>query len=396
MIFLKKLNKLKYIIDKINNKIKNITKKIISFIFFIKPIDKNKIVLCNFYGKGYGCNPKYIVQEILRQKLNYKLIWLVESTSNVNDIPKEIKTVKYGSIKALNELITAKVWIDNSRKDFYPPKKRKGQYYIQTWHGGVGIKSVEKAVEDKLSKKYIKNAKNDSKMADLFLSNSKWCTELYRKNFWYYGEILECGSPRVDILFNSNIDIKEKVFKFYNIKKNKKILMYAPTFRNSMSLDIYNLDYESCINEIRNKFGGEWIVFIRLHPNMYHLSERLSKNSFDIINVTKYDDMQELLAISDILITDFSSSMFEFSYLKKPVFIFAQDYNEYLKERQLSIDLDRLPFKFTKSNEELIDEIKQFNQEKYCKNIEKMIKDLGIKENGNASKIVLEKIKEII
>lgn len=366
------------------------------FIIHIIPIDSNKIVVCNFYGKGYGCNPKYIIEEIINQKLDYTIVWMVNDINKIqDDFPKDIKLVKYGTLKSLYELSTAKIWIDNSRKHFYPPKKRKEQYYIQTWHGGIGMKAVEKSIEDKLSKSYVKNAKNDSKMIDVLISNSRWCTEVYKSSFWYDGEILECGSPRVDILFEKNTKFKNKICKLYDIDYSKKIMLYAPTFRNSMDINTYNLDYENCQKALKRKFGGEWITFIRLHPNIAHLSDEIICNE-NVINVTDYPDMQELLAVSDVLFTDFSGSMFEFSYMKKPIFIYCADYEEYRKERNFTMDIESLPFRVNENIGELIDDINEFCEVEYNKKIENMLCEFGLKEDGTASKKIVEKIKQIV
>lgn len=375
--------------------IKRLIKLIIEKIFILtQSINPKKIVVCNFGGKGYGDNPKYVVEEIIKQNLDYDIVWLVDDTEKYKQsFPNQIRLVQYGSIKGMYELATAKIWIDNCRKYFYT-KKRKGQYYIQTWHGGIGIKQIEKQAESTLDEQYLNYAKNDSKMVDLMISNSDWCTKMYENDFWYDGEILECGSPRVDILFNQSKEINNKIYDLYNIDKNKKILLYAPTFRNSMDLSVYSIDYDRCINALEDKFGGEWIIFIRLHPNISDLASDMyySKN---IINVTDYPDMQELLSVSNILVTDFSSSIFEFSYIKKTVFIFATDYEEYIKERGFAINLEDLPFNINKSNDEFINDIYSFNEEEYSKDIEKMLKRFGVKESGKASESVVNIIKQI-
>ena len=118
-------------LNKLNKKIYRGIKKIIAFIlsFPILKIDNKKIVFDNFNGKGYGDNPKYIAEELIKEKVDCKIIWVV---SNINEeIPKEIKKVKYGSIKSLWEYATAKVWIDNVR-NYKGVKKKRNQFYIQT------------------------------------------------------------------------------------------------------------------------------------------------------------------------------------------------------------------------------------------------------------------------
>ena len=108
------------------------------------PIVKNKIVFSNYFGKSYGCNPKYIADEIIRQNLPYELVWLVKNPEeHINEFPKEIRLVRYLSPESYKELASAKIWVDNTRKKPYWEQgliKKKDQVYIQTWHGSLGIK----------------------------------------------------------------------------------------------------------------------------------------------------------------------------------------------------------------------------------------------------------------
>ncbi|HEM4403762.1 TPA: CDP-glycerol glycerophosphotransferase family protein, partial [Streptococcus suis] len=127
--------------------------------------------------------------------------------------PKGIRTVKYGSIKSIYEWMTAKIWIDNVKQ--YYKLKRKGQYYLQTWHGGVSLKRVEKAVEDSLDIGYVNASKIDSTIIDAMISNSNWQTNDYKTNFWYNGPIFEFGLPRNDIFFHNTEIISKKVKDFF-------------------------------------------------------------------------------------------------------------------------------------------------------------------------------------
>lgn len=158
-------------------------------LFFPFKINNRKIVVCNFYGNGYGDNPKYIVEELLKMKKSLDIVWLV-SNKREYKFPKGIRTVKIFSIRSIYEFMTAKIWIDNCRKYFfYNLFKKKDTVYIQTWHGGIGLKRAEQEVENHLSKSYICSAKHDSKMIDYFLSGSKWLSDDIKVNFWYDGKI---------------------------------------------------------------------------------------------------------------------------------------------------------------------------------------------------------------
>lgn len=364
-------------------------------LFIFLPIKKNKITISNYYGKGYGDNGKYIAEEIMNQGLDYDIVWLLKKDFyDVSKFPCTVRKVKYGSIRGLYELATSKVWIDNCRKLFHPPKRKK-QFYIQTWHGSIPLKKVEKDVENKLSPGYVDSAKHDSKIADVFLSNSKFCTEIYRKSFWYNGRVLEIGSPRCDVFFRENNDADIKVRDLYNIKSDAKIAIYAPTFRADGNLEVYNIDFKKLIEVLENKFGGEWIVLIRLHPNISNKADLITYSE-RLINATNYNDMYELLSISDMLITDYSSTMFEFSLNYRPVFLYCSDIAEYRKDRDLYFDLEKLPYKIAEDNTQLIQSIKDFDEEEYRNKVHLFYKQLGIQESGNASVEVVKLINKIV
>lgn len=364
------------------------------YLFRIFPIDSKKIVISNYNGKGYGDNGKYIVEEILRRNLGFNLVWLVNDDCDRN-FPEKIRRVKHGSIKAIYEQVTAKVWIDNCRKSSYVRKRNK-QFYMQTWHGGIALKKIEKDAENKLDPRYIDNAKNDSKMADIFISNSKFCTDMYKKAFWYSGNILECGSPRNDILFDSsNKRAAEKIRVYFGINKDVRILLYAPTFRLDLNTEVYNIDFESVIKALNIKFGGEWNVLLRLHPNM---SKNAGFVKFDskIKNASNYDDMYELLSASDILITDYSSTMFEFSFAYKPVFLYATDIYDYEEDRNFYFDIYTLPYKLAENNSQLIINIQKFDYDDYLKELKEFLLKLGLFEEGKASDKAVKIIEQFI
>lgn len=359
-------------------------------VFSLFPIKNNKIVICNYYGRGFSDNAKYIAKEIISRKLDYDIVWL---TKDINDeFPEKIRLIKYKSLKSIYELATAKMWIDNSRKNYFT-RKRKKQVYIQTWHGGIALKKIEKDAGNALSNSYIKFAKKDSKNADLFISNSTFNTNMYRKAFWYDGEILESGVPRNDLLFNNVEETRKKVKEFFNIEDNKKIIMYAPTFRKNYSLEVYKFDYEKCIKEFNKKFSEEYVMLIRLHPNVFMKSTQLEYNSDNVYNASFYPDMQELLAGSDILITDYSSSMFDFILTKKPCFIYASDIEDYKDDRGFYFELEKLPFTISKSTDEMILNINKFNNNLYLSNVENFLKEQGCIDDGYASNRIVDWIK---
>jgi len=360
------------------------------YVFRIFPIQRNKIFIQNFNGKGYGDNPKYIAEEIIRRKLDYALVWAVRPEHR-NNFPHAIKTVPYKSIRAVYEEVTAKIWVDNCRKQLYV-RKRKAQYYIHTWHGTVNFKKIEKDVEQQLSVYYVKQAKHDSTLINLLLSDSKFSSQLYRSVFWYNGEIFECGSPRDDILLNQNHTIKDRVRKYFNIADNTKIILYAPTFRDNFSVDVYNINYELILNGLSEQTKNSWVFLIRLHPNISEKSEFFVYNE-KILNASNYGDMQELLLTCDMLISDYSDCMYECALMNKPVFLYISDYEQYKKERDFYFDLFSLPFPYAMNNSELLEKMLHFDSKLYLRSLEEFFqKKVGILRDGAASKKVVDRI----
>lgn len=360
-------------------------------IFRIVPIKKDLIVLCNVWG--IGDNAKYVMKELVRRKVkekkNYKIVFITNHPKKYGNVPN-VKVCKTNSIKAIYYLAVGKVWVDNNRKENYI-RKRKGQYYIQTWHGGIALKKIEKDYEDNLGYKYVSNAKKDSKMADLYISNSNFCTNMYRNSFWYQGEILECGSPRNDILINHNPSLEQHVREKLGISHKVKLAIYAPTYRESNDLTPYQLDYENLLDTLEKKFGDKFVLAVRLHPLVAEQSNHLNYNE-RIINATPYPDLYELMAIGDVLITDYSNIMFEFSYMKKPVFLYAKDRYEYEKKRGFYFDYGSLPYDIATREDELTKYILDYKEEDYLERVNDFFGHLILYEKGHASKTVVNRI----
>lgn len=363
---------------------------ITKLIYSKKPIQSNKVVVDNFSGRGVGDNPKYIVEALLKKNPNLDIVWQV-SDKNVF-MPKGVRKVKYYTPTALKELLTARVWIDNI-KNSYKPNKREKQFYLQTWHGGLGLKASEKQIENSLSESYVVAAKRDANMTDLMLSDSEWTTELYSNWFWYSGKIIKTGFPRNDILINSSQNIINRVYNFYQIPKDKKIILYAPTFRDKRnSLSIYQFKFSTISRAFSKKFKKKYVVLVKLHPNIANTATYNQLYNFDnnLIDASAYPDIQELIVAADVLITDYSSCMFDAMLANKKVFLLAKDYNEFItKDRKLLFNIKNgLPFSFSNNERELVKKVNLFKNTAYIEQIKNFKSKVGIMEDGNASERV--------
>lgn len=353
-------------------------------------VKENKIVLDNFIGNGYGGNPKYIAEEIIRRNLKFDLVWLINKHDS--GIPMEIRQVKYGSFKGLYELATSKVWILNVRNSD-KPKKKNNQVYLQTWHGGIGPKLIEGEDTENLSRKYIKKAKKDGQDCDGILSGNRFQSNQFKKYFWLSSksEILEYGLPSNDCYFDVEFKKKsiKKTSKFFKIEKESVIILYAPTFRDDNTINSYKLDYKKILEIFEEMTKKKCYLIIRLHPNALKYTDFICYDE-KILNGSNYPDIQELFNFSDYLISDYSSVPYEFAMLKKPVFICALDLEYYCSIRKLQPLFWKSPFPIAKTEEELYHIIKRFDKEKYYKELDLFFKEYESFENGNASYRVVE------
>ena len=371
-------------------------KSLIKTVFFhlcgFLPIVKSRILFFSYYGAYYGCSPKYI-SDTLQKKYGDKIeiIWAFNKINRSNKPPFG-KIVKYGSPQFIIAFRTSKTICTN----FNLPtdlKKRQGQIYVQTWHNSTRLKRTHADVINGLSQHFISMAKTDAQQIDYLCCGSEFMYGVMKKSFWYSGEIVKCGIPRNDILICNSQEKKDKIKKNMGIPSSKKILLYAPTFRNNRAMENYQLDIKKCLFTLKNKTGKDWIALLRLHPHLINANtENIMKQGFTM-DVSPYDDISELLLITDILITDYSSIMFDFSLTKKPIFLFTTDQEEYQeKDFGFYFNLASLPFPIAENNDILNKNIKNFDNKLSQINIENFHKKIGCFENGDASEKMVDLI----
>lgn len=363
-------------------------------LFKLFPINKNKILFISHLGKSYGCNPKYFCEHLLSfHPKEFNLHWAFDPYNcNIKGISPQIKLVNIYSLRFLYDILTCGTLISNTRiPSWFNFEKRKGQQYIQTWHSSLRLKKIEGDAQ--LGETYEQLAKSDSSKISVIISGCRFSSEIYRRAFWYNGPILEVGTPRIDYLLQQKNSNRIKQIAKVGLNPTKRYVLYAPTFRKSNSLAAYNIDYQRLADCLHLRFGGEWCILCRLHPNLYG---RVSFKHLDnlCVDMTDYGDIQELLVLAEILITDFSSSMFDMAYLKKPCFLYISDLHNYLQnERELYFNINELPFPVTEDNDQLSQCISQFNIQKYLAAIDTFFSKIGNYEKGNASEKIYQYIK---
>lgn len=381
-------------------------------IFCIFPIKGNRIIFNSQKGNQYACNPRYIYEYLFEKyggDLQY--VWCLQNApESLKRHPNTI-IVRYNSLWYYYYQMTSKVIVANIPSPCYLPRRRK-QYMIDTWHGGGAYKKCGTSVPMRAS---LSNALNENyKTMDatdnrkweiykayynaldtnLFISSSKQFTEvMYESQMLPKDAYLEIGMPRNDIFFSDYMSISLRTKRKLGIDNNKKVMLFAPTYRGNVKQQHYemNLDIQNCLSAAKERWGGDWVFVFRMHI----LSDSLDKEKIpqNAVNASKYDEMQELLCMADAFITDYSSSQWDFALTGKPAFLFTPDLDYYLNEdRGFYTPIDDWAFPYARTNEELAELIKNFDEDTHLEKVRKHLDTLGSCENGNAT----EKICQII
>lgn len=350
-------------------------------IFSIFPLKNKKIVFCESTNSKFTGNCRSINENI---KLENYYFYLVELNKKENY--KFIKNYNFYNLKSIYHLATAKYWFaDTGFLSFLP--KRKNQKNIQLWHGAGAFK---KFGFSELNSKGIRYKKNQYKSIDLLTVSSDKVIDIYQEAFGIEkNKIKNLGIPRADIFFKEDekLKIKEKFFNEYPELKNKKIIMYAPTFRDNdkgnfkLKLDI------KLMKEKLEKLG--YILLLRLHPSIK--KDDISVDNIFSYDFSKYEQVSDLLIVSDILISDYSSIIFEFSIMKKPILFYSYDVEEYIKDRGFYYNYyEFIPNKINYTTEEVINSI--INKEWDLERIEKFARYFFNPFDGNSTERVLKEV----
>ena len=368
--------------------------KAILHVYWLFPINREKITLLNELSFTYGDSMKYINEYLIDNDItHYQVIFPIRKGQYIPE--NNIKPVIPFSISYFFHLLTSKAIVTNAGGVSYLPLRQK-QVVISTWHGGGPYKKTSTDVYTNVwyKKESIMNANN----IDYMLSSCEYFTKYEAKAMFFSEEkCIAAGMPRNDIFFKNDSSIKDKVYEFCGIKKETKLILFAPTYRvdvsdytKSKQQSVIDINYKKVIEALENKFSGKWRFAIRLHPKLKDIV--LDDNS--VINLTDYPDMQEILYASDIVITDYSSLMWDFALSKKPCLLYAPDIAEYELKRGFYMPYKKWPYPLAENNDQLVENILNFNEEKYRENVMKHFEECGCYERGHASKHILDLIED--
>ncbi|WP_051348508.1 bifunctional glycosyltransferase/CDP-glycerol:glycerophosphate glycerophosphotransferase [Peribacillus kribbensis] len=357
--------------------------------FFKKlSVKPNWVLFESHMGKQYSDSPKYIYEEMRKSHPQYKFIWSFENPDAV-EVPGNVVKVKRRSLKHYYYLVRSKFWVDN-QGIAHLTRKKKDQVYVQTWHGTplkrMGYDQKKLPSDEELAKLRVQ-----TNAWDYFVSPNPYSTEIFKRAFRYGGEIIESGYPRNDIVIQKPQDVIQKVKNHFRLSPEKKVVLFAPTFRdwdpNSFQKTLRD------IQTLSQSVSEDTVVLLRLH---YLLSERIGSKDLpsNIKNASTYQDIQELYLIADSLVTDYSSVMFDYALLERPIILYTYDLEEYLSRRGTYFDLvEKAPGPVCRSIEEVIAFINDPQKlQAFDPALHSFAEEFGSIEDGHAAQKVIERV----
>lgn len=368
-----------------NKVIQKIYVVIMSFLFrtwgmFVKT-DDSLVLFVSFMGKNFNDSPKVIFDYIQAHSAykKYRCIWAFEHPENFPDLD----TVKIDSPAYFKTAINAKYWVTNTNIERGLKFKKKDQVYLNTWHG--------------IALKYIGNdcpGRKDYNFDTLdYLTVSGDYDERVFKSAFNASEssYLRCGMPRNEELWLADENAKAQMRKKLGIPEEKKVILYAPTWRESTDGGkSYAIKPPIHFDEWKKKLGNEYVVLFRAH----HQTTKVMGVEYDdfVRNASDYPAVNDLMIAADILITDYSAIAFDYSILCGPILCYAYDYDSYLSERGTYFDIDdKYPNKSCREENELLERIKMLDYATECENTKKF-RDEFIQYGLKATEICVKKV----
>lgn len=372
---------------------KKILLRILLFPLRVFPVKQNRVFMHNDLAYNYSCNPKYVTEYLLKKYSGkFEIIISTKYPDKYQYLKKcGLKVVCFNSLKYFFYAITSKVFLTNSGGFSYIPMRKK-QIVINTHHGGGAYKKIGLDVYGNtpiFRKDLLLSANNTS----VFLSTCKKFTDIESNALLLPKKIIwEIGMPRNDMLINRDEVEYQRIREKIGLKQEEKLVLYAPTYRKVQdnyfkdSIGIsYGIDCRRVCKVLSKRFGGTWKFAFRFHPCVVNRDCFLKEN---VIDLSDYEEMQELLLAADVMINDFSSSMWDYMLTGRPSFLFATDFDHYIATTDVYTPVSEWPFPKSTNNDELEGAILEFDEKKYKEACKKHYHDLGGCETGKATEIV--------
>ncbi|MFC7328983.1 bifunctional glycosyltransferase/CDP-glycerol:glycerophosphate glycerophosphotransferase [Marinactinospora rubrisoli] len=292
---------------------------------------REEILFDSYTGRQFSDSPHSIYAELRARGgrwADYPMSWLVRD-GQVN-LPPDLTRVRHNGHDFYESLARSRYLVTNSRQPAWFAR-RPGQTVVQTWHGSM-LKRIGFDIENirGKSRDYHEKLAWETRQWDYLVSPSPWATPILRRAFRFEGEILETGYPRNDIFFSAEREaIAERTRRRLGLPEGKKVILYAPTWRDDKyyTRGKHKLDLHLDLRRMYGKLGEDHVLLVRRHPRVVDSVPIVGENF--VYDVSLYPEIMELFLITDILVTDYSSMMFDFANTGRPMLFFTYDIESY-------------------------------------------------------------------
>lgn len=387
-------------------KIKKLAGKVIKILYkltyrFIS-IDDKLVIFISFHGRGYSDNPRAIYEQMKKDERfkDYRFIWFIKNHKK-KDIQIDGAEIKeYFSLPYFYYMSKAKYWIINCKMPTYICKK-ENQVYLQTWHGtplkrlAHDIIAPEDATFYRSGVSFEQMTRSydiDVERYNYMISPNAFCTEVFQTSFRINRKrLIETGYPRNDFITNATEDDIRNLKLKYNLPLDKKIVLYAPTWRdNSYVASGYTFELEADFHKWKEILGDDYIVVFKPHYLIINKYENDDSLTGFLYSMKAEAEINELYVLSDILITDYSSVFFDYAVLNRPIYFYMYDLEQYKGElRGFYLDIyTELPGKIYEDESNLLLDIK--NQVYDYSHLETFNQRFSAWQTGDCAKKVID------
>lgn len=364
----------------------------------ILPVRKNIIVFDCSMGRNYTGNCRYIYENMVKEGLDqrYQCVWFFRNTDI--DIPGKAVIVPYARFRYLYYMAVAGIWVFDCRQPGFL-KKRSNVRYIQTWHG-TPLKKLALDMEDVFMangesiEEYKANFHKNSRSWDYLISQNPFSTTTFRRCFAFEKEMLEIGYPRNDMLINDNNEEGIKRLKQkYGLPFDKKVILYAPTWRDDEydKKGDYKFSPKLDFHLLKENLEQDYVMIVKYH---YLVQDCIDWSQYGDFIYHFDDDITGMYLVSDYLITDYSSVMFDYSVLKRPMFFYCYDLEKYKNTlRGFYFDFQaEAPGPISETTEQLLYDIQNFDKKEWTNRYQNFTDKYNPWDDGHAS----EKVTRLI
>jgi CDP-glycerol glycerophosphotransferase len=361
------------------------------------PADEKKVVFESSVGTQYSDSPRYLYEELLRRGSDLTKVWAY--TGKIHPSDGRTTTVERLSPGYFYHLGRAKYWVNNQNFPHYLTRRRNG-VYLQTWHGTPLKRMLHDldAIHGR-TEGYVDRISRAASQWSALVSPSPYATEALRSAFRYRGPVIEQGYPRNDPLFRPDRDaVAESARRELGIADDRTVVLYAPTFRDDQTSASNRFTFRMPIDlqRFHDELGDRFVLLLRMHLLIRGAVPIPEAATSSILDVSRFPEIERLYLASDVLVTDYSSVLFDYANLRRPMVFYAYDLESYRDElRGFYLDYDNdLPGPVATTEDELFKTLGALDdvRARYATRYDAFLERFSPMDDGHAAERVVDTV----